>query len=151
GLGDAWSDDLNRGVYVTNDEHLPKIVDLNIDLITGRDQSLSSAMDEFMFCTTWEESRAAVERNEVLLTREAEHVLSNGISGAEAADNAEAASVLRTHLSVLQECRTRGIAVVFAEYCDGRGHRATRKVFCPGQGHSWDWRRRPRTAASWSG
>lgn len=129
GLGGGWSNSLTKGIYVVSDsDELAKVVDLDIDLITGRDPALIQALNRFLHSITWEEARIAVENDPVLLGAEAEHVMERGLRRMAADGEAELEAVQRAHLELVQACRTRGVEAAFAEYCDGSGRTRKRNL-----------------------
>jgi hypothetical protein len=122
-IGQAWHDELaSGGVYTVDRTKLAGIIDCNPDLLPGgRDPSLRRAMDRYLHCGTWEEARRTVEQNEILLSREAEIVLKNGIDSARAGGDAEIEATMAEHLDVLRQCRTASLEEAFAAKTDGSG------------------------------
>ena len=122
-LGPDWDDGLTRGVYHVERDQLAEVVDVNPDLLPGgRDPSLRKAIDEFMWIDTWERAQQVVERySKLLLGPEAEIVLRRGMSRAQAAGEAESASMMARHLDLLLQCRAIGVRAAFAPHISGSG------------------------------
>lgn len=122
-LGGEWRDDLTRHVYHTDLASLASVVDLDLDLLSGgRDESLHLAMERYLSCDTWEESLAVVEREDVLLGKEAPAALRSSIKAASAEGDTDAIAMFTEHLDVLLECERQGVRNAFAAKCDGSGH-----------------------------
>jgi len=121
-LGPRWSDGLARGVYTVDRERLRVVVDVNPDLLPGgRDPSLRLAMDQYLYCDTWEEARRVVEAYPVLLGPEADIVLSDGARRVREAGDPVAEAFMTEHLEVLRQCRAVGVRQAFAAKTDGSG------------------------------
>jgi tetratricopeptide (TPR) repeat protein len=115
-------DTLTRSVYETDLAGLASVVDLDLDLLRGgRDQSLRLAMDQYLSCDTWEESLDVVERNDVLLRKEALADLRSSIKAADAAGDTDAIAMFTEHEDVLLGCVRLGVQNAFAAKFDGSG------------------------------
>jgi tetratricopeptide (TPR) repeat protein len=123
-LGESWDDGLANHIYMVGRADLSSVVDLNLDLTPDGSnfQSMRNALDRYMSCATWEESLAAVESYDILLTREAEFTLRKGLARLRAVSDQDAVSMVEQHLALLQECRLHGVREAFASKCDGTGH-----------------------------
>jgi hypothetical protein len=82
---------------------------------------LRHAMDGFIGTDAWEEAQAIVEQHPVLLRREADIVLLQGIETSRAAGDTDMEETCIEHLDLLRVCRTVGVERAFAEKVDGSG------------------------------
>ena len=123
-LGESWEDSLTKHIYQADRAELSSLVDLNLDLVPGgrNFQSMRDALNRYMSCATWEESFNMVQSLDILLTREAEFSLEQGMKNLKAAGDPEGAAMSADHLKVLQDCRVGGVQATFAAKCDGTGH-----------------------------
>ena len=123
-LGESWEDSLTKHIYLADRAELSSVVDLNLDLVPGgrNFQSMRDVLNRYMSCATWEESLDVIQSHDILLTREAEFSLEQGIKNLKAAGDPEGAAMSADHLQVLQDCRVCGVQATFAAKCDGTGH-----------------------------
>ncbi len=91
---------------------------LTSDAMAALASPLTSALDEFVSCDSWEESYEFIKMHPELVSEEAEDVLDVIVESAYMMEDDETGDFLEEHLFLLQRCREIGVKEAFAEMMD---------------------------------
>ena len=121
-LGNRWDDGLTKGIYRAERADLPLVVDCKVELLPGGwVPTLREAVMRWLSCDTWEQARAVVQRDRILLSHEGLVFFKQKVKHAEAEGDRRSAHVMGEYLAVLEDCQTSGIDQAFAARLDGSG------------------------------
>jgi len=121
-LGRRWNDGLTRRIFLAERSELPVVGACDLDLLPGGgDQTLRDAMLKFFGCRTWEQARALVQAQPVLLRPEAAVFLRRKGVTARNRRDLRTSQVMDDYLAVLEDCVSQGVDAAFAARLDGSG------------------------------